>query len=219
MQLDRTYVGEGKTLYAEKEEFCYAIEAYDDYFFLAKRGFLDSCTRVDVQFEQIIEASRDGFTLQDKKNIEKSVTQYRIAPKQPVALTIRQLASDFFVCNEPFIWQYFNIGTQYSGGQRAINHYILSHYNAPDTTVGQSGYISVRFVVNCAGKTGRFTMEQFSLDYQPKRFNPLISHQLFALTRNLQEWLPGKTDDGIIRDSYRHITYRLESGKITEIVP
>ncbi len=67
MEVNRNYIWDEEWLYAQKEQYCYAIEQYEYYFFLAKRGFKDSCIQVDMQFRQIIEASSKGFTLLEKR--------------------------------------------------------------------------------------------------------------------------------------------------------
>ena len=131
---------------------------------------------------------------------------------------------DFKICGlEKDILQYYNHNQPgdkpagYTGGPKAIKKHIRTYY--PELDLGrESGMFTVRFIINCEGKTGRFEIFENNLDYVPSPFNPKTREQLLKLTRELEDWRANYMD-GDYRDSFVYITYRIENGKITEILP
>ena len=132
---------------------------------------------------------------------------------------------EFEICGtESDIIQYYNRNKPedepagYRGGPRAIKQYIRKHYPSLKLHHDDSGMLTVRFIINCEGQTGYFELFENDLDFQPTHFNPETRHQLLKISRELKNWRANYMD-GTYRDSFMYITYRLENGKITEILP
>jgi len=130
------------------------------------------------------------------------------------------LSDGFETCNE-LIFQYYNPKpARYSSGKNGLRKFIMSKYvnkNYPD-----SGYLNIRFVINCHGKPGRYVIHENDLDLSPTSFTKELTEQLVTLTTQLQEWEPNLfTTDSTSSyvDSYMYISYRIEHGNITEILP
>ncbi len=126
---------------------------------------------------------------------------------------------DFKICNaDDQIIQYFNDGksVQYKGGKPIIEATFFSAYTPVDIT--QSGFIRIRFVVNCLGKTGRFRLLSSDLNYQPYPFTPEITDQLLQITKSMKDWQP-KTWKGMQIDYYQYLVFKIENGKLTHILP
>jgi hypothetical protein len=81
-----------------------------------------------------------------------------------------------------------------------------------------SGYLNLRFIINCEGEVGRFVIHENNLDLEPNTFNKDLKNQLFKLTSEIKGWQPIVLYDDV-RDSYMYVSYRIENGKITEIIP
>ena len=127
------------------------------------------------------------------------------------------LNEGFEVCDEDFIIQYYNPqSATYSKGKNGLRNFILSYYKNNNFT--DSGYLNIRFVINCKGQAGRYVIHENNLDLEPTSFNKDLVNQLFDLTTQLKEWNPNFTHDAF-RDSYMYISYRIENGEITEILP
>ena len=127
------------------------------------------------------------------------------------------LSEDFKVCNEEHIIQYYNPQrATYIEDKNGLRKFILSNYKNKNYT--DSGYLNIRFVINCNGETGRYVLHQNNLDLEPINFNPDLVKQLFNLTTQLKKWNPNYTRNAY-RDSYMYISYRIEHGEITEIIP
>lgn len=127
------------------------------------------------------------------------------------------LNDGFEVCNEDYVLQYYN--TQqlpYPNGKNGFRDYInLAYVN---NGYSDSGYLNIRFIVNCKGEVGRFVIHENNLDLEPQTFNKDLKNQLFKLTSEAKGWKPIFLHDEN-RDQFMYVSYRIEHGEITEIIP
>lgn len=127
------------------------------------------------------------------------------------------LNEGFIVCNENRIAQYYNTPElPYPNGKNNFRNYINKTYVNQNYT--DSGYLNIRFIINCEGDVGRFIVHENSLDLEPKSFNEDLKNQLFKLTSEIEGWKPIVLYEST-RDSYMYVSYRIEDGEITEIIP
>ncbi|OQP59554.1 hypothetical protein A3860_37205 [Niastella vici] len=126
--------------------------------------------------------------------------------------------STFIVCNPKRVFQYYNTGSYYRQHKREIEHYFKSRYQPAVQNAAQTGFLTIRFIINCSGKTGRFRMVELDASYQPYIFDRVISSQLMKLTKELQGWQPAVYKDTIY-DSYQYITFKLNKGAIECVLP
>ncbi|MEM1340359.1 MAG: hypothetical protein AAF634_12510 [Bacteroidota bacterium] len=123
----------------------------------------------------------------------------------------------FKACNENSIAQYYNPErATYSKGKNGLRKFIMSNYI--NKGYSDSGYLNIRFVINCKGAAGRYIIHENTLDLEPTELDKDMTNQLFALTRQLKDWNPvffrGKN-----RDAYMYLSYRIENGEIVAILP
>jgi hypothetical protein len=126
--------------------------------------------------------------------------------------------SSFIVCNPKVVFQYYNTGSYYKQHKREIEQYFKSRYQPAVQTGDQTGYLTIRFIINCSGKTGRFRIYELDANYQPYIFDAGISSQLMKLTKELTNWQPAVYKDKIY-DSYQYITFKLKKGAIECVLP
>jgi hypothetical protein len=81
-----------------------------------------------------------------------------------------------------------------------------------------SGYITVRFLVNCEGKTGLFRLQHMSLDLEETVLDEELENRLLQFTKSLDGWMP-KEIKGLKVDYYQYLTYKIENGKVSEVLP
>ena len=128
-----------------------------------------------------------------------------------------QLNKGFKVCDEERIYQYYNPKeASYSKGKNGLRNFILQHYK--NEGYQDSGYLTIRFVINCEGQAGRYIIHENNLELVPTKLNPKMVAQLFDLTTQLKTWNPNIIFDKP-SDSYVFLTYRIEDGEIMEILP
>lgn len=126
---------------------------------------------------------------------------------------------DFQLCFEEKIFPYY-YGRKAAGfaeGKDVLRKYFYSQYSNRGIT-NESGYVTVRFIINCKGEAGRFELLQTGLDFKKKRFSPLISRQLLELTRKLESWRPLEYY-GDRYDSFFHLSFKITNGDLEEILP
>jgi hypothetical protein len=124
----------------------------------------------------------------------------------------------FKLCNEQWVIPYYGgTKTTFQGDKPAlINHF--SSYNPPSNSKGQTGFVTIRFIVNCKGEAGRFRMETLSPTLEPTRFDKTITKQLLTLTQHLNGWVPVQHEGKPI-DSYYYLCFQMRDGKIITITP
>ncbi|NJC26990.1 hypothetical protein [Neolewinella antarctica] len=129
-------------------------------------------------------------------------------------------AESFTLCNdESATMQYFNIGKglKYTGGKQAIREAFRENFVARDTTT--SGWVRVRFIVNCRGESGRFRLLSADLTYAEMELDETLADDILAIVKSLDGWEPMVTDGGDSLDYYQYITVKLVDGEIKELLP
>lgn len=127
--------------------------------------------------------------------------------------------SSFQPCHgDDKVYQYFNMsqGLQFDGEKKAMEDYFLQQYKPVSSE--QSGWIRIRFMVNCEGQTGRFRLLEADENYQERPFDKNISSQLMKLARELKGWKIQKMD-GTPIDYYQYVVFKINQGNIEKVMP
>lgn len=120
--------------------------------------------------------------------------------------------------NQPFSFQYYN-GSKafgYKGEKIAIVEKLENENIYTEKKV--NGYITVRFLVNCEGKTGRFRLKHMNSDLKDMALDEELENKLLKFTKSLNGWMP-KEIEGLKVDYYQYLTYKIEDGKVSEVLP
>ena len=131
--------------------------------------------------------------------------------------------SNFELCNvtkyrgNSFQYYSFSKGLQYSGEKIEIVNFFEDNYLMPEMT-GESGYVTIRFIVNCHGQTGRFRVQEMNLNLTSRRFDERIVNKLYDLTILLDGWEIQKLE-GTPVDYYQYLLFKIENGQLIEILP
>lgn len=126
---------------------------------------------------------------------------------------------NFKLCDENRVFQYYNFGKglQYKGEKVKINEHFKNRLKTKEQK-DESGFLTIRFIVNCQGKTGRYRVQGMDNEYKEKTFNENLSSQLLSLTKQLDGWLIGEYE-GKTYDYYQYLTFKIEKAKLIEIMP
>ena len=124
----------------------------------------------------------------------------------------------FQVCYPAYIYQYYGPNTTYVGGTKAIKDFFFSNFKYEPAFSTATGYITIRFVVNCKGQTGWFRIKQIDKHYEHIQFNKKVTDQLLSLTKKLSHWIPGKVN-GVNYDTYYYLNFKLIDGHLKDITP
>jgi hypothetical protein len=127
--------------------------------------------------------------------------------------------NEFKICNPVNnVRQYFNMseGLQIEGEKIKIVKYFENNYQPINND--ESGWIRVRFIVNCKGETGSYRIIESDENYQERAFDLRISQQIFQLTKSLSGWKVLEFE-GIPVDYYQYLVFKISNGKIEKIMP
>ena len=127
-------------------------------------------------------------------------------------------SKDFQPCHGDLASQYYAFGEhiQYEGEKRQMIRDIEKQYDSSLT--GESGYVSIRFIVNCEGQAGRFRVRTMDENYVHKDIDKRVTTQLVDILRSLKGWKAGEYEQRYY-DYYQYLTFKIESGKIVSIIP
>ena len=124
----------------------------------------------------------------------------------------------FALCNdESATIQYFNVGNppHYEGGKAAVKQAFEGFKPVDDST---SGWVRIRFIVNCEGKTGRFRIQSADPDYKPIEVDKKIADQLLETSKNMSGW-QAVSAEGQSFDYYQYLVFKMKNGDIETILP
>ena len=127
-------------------------------------------------------------------------------------------APDFQVCMTSAIPQYYSLKSGYEGEKPAIDQYFRQYFRKQKDWSNEDGYLTIRFIVNCKGKTGRFRVQEMDTAYQPKKFSVSLREHLLQLTRQMDGWLPGRYENQDM-DYYQYLCFTIKNGEILRITP
>ena len=128
------------------------------------------------------------------------------------------LNDKYELCGEKSISYVYNGASYraYAINKGHFREHILKNYANQDYQ--ESGYVNLRFLVNCEGNPGWFEIIQMDLNLREVKLNEKMVNQLLELTADSGNW------NVLYRDKeplnyYMYISYRIENGAITEILP
>lgn len=157
-------------------------------------------------------------------NTEQDNVDYKI--KSPYQNTVGDIPFDkniddpnFEICFPYFSSpQYYIKGINYDGEMYALKKEVLDKYNS-EIIQGQTGFITIRFVVNCKGETGRFRSYTLNHNLEDYSFDRNIEDQILNMTSELSGWKVQTSNDGTPRDYYQYLTFQIIDAQILEITP
>lgn len=128
---------------------------------------------------------------------------------------------NFVTCSdEGPVMQYFNTGEGfgYEGEKPALLEAIKANYEFLGNPESHSGYIRIRFIVNCNGDAGRFRVLTSDEDFKPIKFDTSVTDQFVHIISELDGWQKMIKNETAL-DYYTYIIVKLENGIIKEILP
>ena len=134
--------------------------------------------------------------------------------------TDKALLNDTYkLCNDiGIIHTYSSAGLEaYKSSKKQFRDTLNTTFNA-GSNYSDSGYLNFRFLVNCEGNAGWFEIVQMDLDLKETPLNSKMVDELFKFTSNSSLWNVISYENEPY-NYYMYISYRIENGKVTEIIP
>jgi len=213
LTLNRYYSLNQEPIYFERE--LYKVDTLT----ISNNHFLILNQNQTFFINQIMQSDISNLTLFNYNSLYGSERKFTDAPLEKKETSFKNI-QNFEACNGGVKNQYYydEIGTSNSRNREEMLSYFLKHFQYPFDS-NQNGYIRIRFMVNCKGKIGRFSLQEMDRDYKEKRFPPEITQQLFDLVYQLDGWIPMELwlDEPV--DYYKHLGFKINNGQIEEILP
>jgi hypothetical protein len=126
----------------------------------------------------------------------------------------------FKTCSEKNIPQYYSVNGGYNGGRSEILRLAKKRLFHPTASGSNStdGFITIRFIVNCNGKSGRFRVLQVDKSYKTTQFDKTQVSAILKFTESLKDWKIGKNHQKPT-DYYQYLTFVIQNGQTTDILP
>jgi hypothetical protein len=126
--------------------------------------------------------------------------------------------SDFRVCDELNIEEYYQVNPSYGEGMPGIRKYISAYKQLLDALCEKDGYVIIRFLINCQGQTDRYRTKFMSLNYRAEdAVNAELQRKIIHLVRNMGNWTPGKYE-GKTYDCYQHLKFLFKNSKLVDVL-
>lgn len=126
--------------------------------------------------------------------------------------------SNFKVCDELNIEEYYQVNPSYGEGMPSIRKYISSYQKELEELCEKDGYVILRFVINCQGQTDRYRTKFMTLNYTDENtVNAELQKKIIQLTRNMGNWNPGKYD-GKTYDCYQHLKFLFKNSQLVDVL-
>lgn len=128
------------------------------------------------------------------------------------------LNDTYELCDEGNIYHTYSSASlkAYSGTKKQFRTSLSQAYSGDSFT--DSGYLNFRFLVNCDGNPGWFEIIQMNLDLEESELNPQMVDSLFTFTVDPKHWNGLEFKEGP-SNYYMYISYRIENGKVVEVIP
>ena len=123
---------------------------------------------------------------------------------------------DFYLCDKANILEHYQTGTKYKEGTKSVRAYFAPLLKGLPERKGENGTLTVRFIVNCKGGTGRFRLLGINRRYGLKTFSDELSETILHAVKNMGCWTPGKYR-GKIFDSYCTLNFKIKDGQVKDI--
>lgn len=113
------------------------------------------------------------------------------------------------------IHQYYSVHVKYPLSSEAITQWANDKINPLQDI---SGYITVRFIVNCKGEKNCFHIYQTDKEFKTVNFGNEITDKFLDFVKAMKDWPIGIVKTQAV-DYYAYLTFKLNDGKIENIIP
>lgn len=101
----------------------------------------------------------------------------------------------------------------YKGSKYTFRQYIVGNFTI---TSAISGYLDLRFHINCRGEVGNVEVNELDSDLRPAKLGDRLVEQLVKLSIRNENWqIKSSSTDNY----YMYLIYKIENGAVSEILP
>jgi hypothetical protein len=123
----------------------------------------------------------------------------------------------FKLCHDSFIIENGSSNSCYLGGVKSINDYFKPIKKQLKYAKGESGYLTLRFIMNCQGGKDRYRVLGISNKYKAKEFSAELTNTILEAVKQMHGWQVA-VFQGYKCDSYNMLTFKIIDGQINDII-
>jgi hypothetical protein len=113
------------------------------------------------------------------------------------------------------IVQYYQARIKYPLSSEAITDLANKKIALPP---GTTGYVTIRFIVNCKGEKNCFHIYQTDKESKTTNFGDDITGQFLEFVKDMPQWSVVYLREQAV-DYYAYLTFKLNNGKIENVIP
>jgi hypothetical protein len=121
------------------------------------------------------------------------------------------------LCLKNGLVQYYSLNAKHPKSSYQILDEARQFYKKPKNCT-QSGFLTVRLIVNCRGEAVAFHVYEIDENYQNRPFDKTISTQLLDFVKKLGDWKIGSYE-GKIRNYYTYLCFKIKNGNLETVAP
>lgn len=125
--------------------------------------------------------------------------------------------TSFHLADSNHIFQYYNTRSWWLEHKSTYRDAFIQATRDLPQSANQSGWLTIRFIVNAQTQTGRFRLLAIDSIYKPCHFDPAISDRLLKTIKTLH-WEPAHYKDKTY-DTYQYVCFHLQRGQVIDIMP
>jgi hypothetical protein len=121
------------------------------------------------------------------------------------------------LCLGERIAEYYSLNAKHPKSSYQILDEARRFYKKPEKS-GQSGFLTVRLVVNCRGEAVAFRLYELDENYKNRPFDTTISSQLLDFVKKLDGWKIA-TPEGKAYNYYTYLCFKIKNGNLETVAP
>ncbi len=106
---------------------------------------------------------------------------------------------------------------QYIGGTNKLRKDITTKYVYRQEYETFTGYIVIRFLVNCEGQSGRYRVQSLNLDFSPSNAPSDLLNHTTEIVKSLDNWTKSAVN-GPKKEYSKFINLKITNGKIQHVL-
>lgn len=122
----------------------------------------------------------------------------------------------FIICDSTSISSGRN-RLQYIGGKNNLINDIISNYKYNQKFKSYTGYIVIRFLVNCEGNSGRYRADPLHLDFSPQKATADLLDYSIEIIKSLDHWKKSSPENNK-KEYSKYINLKIENGQIQHVL-
>ena len=122
-------------------------------------------------------------------------------------------------CAKTMTLPYFAVDGKYPRSSATLVREATAFLQRGNHKLSGSGYITFRFVIDCAGFRQPMTQVlQTDANYVATHFRPELVSELYAFLKTLKEWRAATYNDYAV-SYFTYLTFKITDGKVVAVIP